>query len=111
MSSFIKKPCPQCPYRHDIKPFLTAERGEELAFAPQNPFNTFPCHKTTEEDEEGETYTGERSKECAGFLTLRANELGEDEVYECAEEGFKPSYELVYGDSYEMADAYEEANV
>lgn len=111
MNDFIKKPCQHCPYRVDVKPFLTTERGEELAFSPQNPYTSFPCHKTTEEDDsdDGEMLVTQSSKECAGFLTLRAAELGEDRVYEC-EEGFKPSYDLVYSESYEMADAYEEAN-
>jgi len=102
--SYIKKPCQHCPFRHDVTPFLTPERGEELAFAAQNPYESFPCHKTTDSDDDG-TFCTEATKECAGFLTLRACELGEDHM----PEGFKPSYDVVYSESYDMADAYEEA--
>ena len=106
--SFIKKPCQHCPFRNDVKPFLHPERAEELAYGAQNKYNTFPCHKTTEHDDEGDSIATESNKECAGFLTLRAAEIGEENVYEC-KEGFKPSYDMVYSDAYEMSDAYEEA--
>jgi hypothetical protein len=104
---YMKKPCKHCPYRTDVKPFLTPERGEELAYYPQNPYNDFPCHKTTEHDEEGDTgemLVVESSKTCAGFLTLMASELGEERM----PEGFKPSYQIIYSDSWDMAGAYEE---
>lgn len=74
MSCFIKKPCAQCPYRKDVKPFLHPARGEELAYAAENPYNTFYCHKTLEEgddDNDGESIIGRTSKICAGFLSLR----------------------------------------
>lgn len=108
MAEFVKIPCKHCPFRKDVKPFLHPKRGEELAFHVQNPYNTFPCHKTTEYDEEanegeGDMVVTEDSLECAGFLTLRAVELGED----TCPEGFVPSYDLVYSDSWDMVDAYE----
>ena len=103
--SYSKKPCQQCPFRHDVKPFLTPERGEELAFTAQNLWATFPCHKTTDSDDDG-TYCTASTKECAGFLTLRANELGEEYM----PEGFKPSYDVVYSESYELVDSYHEAS-
>lgn len=99
----MKKPCAHCPYRSDVKPYLTPERGEELAYIAQNPYNSFHCHKTTVEDEyseESEMMVAENSKMCAGFLTLMA-QCGED-----TPEGFEPSWELCYTDPYEMADAY-----
>lgn len=106
---YIKKPCQHCPFRSDVRPFLTNARAEELADLPQNPYSTFPCHKTTvsdDESEDGEMMCTEQTKECAGFLTMRANELGED----CMPEGFTPSYDDVYSDSWEMVGAYEEQN-
>ena len=104
MNEFMKKPCEHCPYREDVKPFLTASRGEELAYAVQNPYNTFPCHKTTvsSEDGEGNMDVIETSKVCAGFLSLQHNENGET-FYD--EDGFKPS-PLVYNESYDMEQAY-----
>lgn len=113
MSGYMKEPCAHCPYRRDVKPFLTPERGEELAYHAQNPHNDFPCHKTTKSidevcDEypeymEGEMVSVETTKACAGFLTLMASECGEEHM----PEGFKPSYELVYSEAYDMAAAYE----
>lgn len=103
MSYFMKKPCAHCPYRNDVKPFLTPERGEELAYHTQNPYNSFPCHKTTEADDEsddGEMLVTEDSKECAGFLTLQCQE-GKNPP-----EGFEPAWDIVYMDIYEMMDAY-----
>jgi len=107
MTDYMKKPCKDCPYRRDVKPFLTEARGYELAYHATNPYNEFPCHKTTEYDEEGDSgdmLVVETSKQCAGFLTLMANECGEKRM----PEGFEPDYEVVYCEAYDMAGAYEE---
>lgn len=88
----------------DVRPYLHPERGHDLACAAQNPYQSFECHKTTEHDYDGEAYATEQSKQCAGFLTLRCAELGES-GYE--DEGFEPSYEIVYADYWSMADAYD----
>lgn len=107
MSDFVKKPCKNCPFRNDVRPYLHPERAAEIAYAAQNPFSNFTCHSTIEydgdEDIQGRS-TGDfsRAKTCAGFLTLRAQE-GED-----VPEGFTPSWEICYTDAYEMTDAYEE---
>ncbi len=107
--SYIAKPCQHCPFRNDVPPFLRAERGEELALSSLNPYNSFPCHKTTvhsdDEDDFGEMLVTKDSKQCAGFLTLRAAELGENNTIEC-QEGFKPSYDIVYEGVDEMIDNY-----
>jgi hypothetical protein len=108
MSHFMKKPCQHCPFRRDVKPFLHPERAWEIASVAENPYSSFPCHKTTEHDEDGdESFLVDRGseKECAGMLTIRANELGEESL----PEGFKPSFDLVYTDAYEMECTYEEA--
>ena len=109
MGDFIKKPCIHCPYRHDVRPFLHPERASDLAFIAQNPYQSFPCHKTTEsqEDDEGnsDTVVVETTKICAGFLSLQHNELGQT-AYD--DDGFVPS-PTVYESSYDMSDAYEEA--
>lgn len=106
---FMKKPCAHCPYRRDIDPFLTTERGEELAYHAQNPYNSFPCHKTTKpsDDDSSEMMVTESSKECAGFLTLMANECG---ITHYDDDGFVPSFDICYTESSEMAAAYEEFN-
>lgn len=101
----MKKPCRHCPFRNDVKPYLHPDRAAEIAYASQNPYSTFACHKTTEYDDEsddGDMVVTNDSKECAGFLTLRA-QGGED-----IPEGFEPAWELCYTDHYEMIDVYEE---
>jgi len=101
---FIKTPCKHCPFRRDVKPVLTPERGEELAYAATNPYNSFLCHKTMEYDDyddDGDMKATEDSKTCAGFLTLQINE-GMD-----CPKGFTPA-DNVYSDAYEMIDAYED---
>lgn len=105
MNYFMKSPCAHCPFRIDVKPFLTPERGEELAYHATNPYNSFPCHKTTVSDEEyggdgSESVCTEKSKECAGFLTLQIQEGAP------IPKGFTPAYEIVYSDAWDMADAY-----
>jgi len=102
--SYCKKPCKHCPYRSDIKPFLHPERGAELARLTQNPYNEFTCHKTLEHDDEGDTYAGQESQTCAGFLTMMANECGEEAI----PKGFEPSWYICYTDAWEMEQAYEE---
>lgn len=102
---FMKQPCKHCPFRRDVKPFLRPSRGEELAIHAANPYNTFPCHKTTVSDEEyggdgTHNVANESSKECAGFMTLQINEGAP------IPEGFKPAYELVYSTYDDMIDAY-----
>jgi hypothetical protein len=111
VTDFMKKPCDSCPFRRDVKPFLTNGRAEELAYHTENPYNTFPCHKTTEydDDDDDDAYSGggrmitQRTKECAGFLSMQVNNSGLEV------EGFEPS-NLVYEDSYDMIMSYEEAN-
>ena len=108
MSDFMKKPCKNCPYRMDVKPYLTPVRGEELADIACNPYNTFFCHTSTESIEN--EYTGEsdriaveKTKVCAGFLSLQAHINGTTDY---DDEGFEPS-PFVYEDNYAMAGAYE----
>jgi hypothetical protein len=107
MSDFVKKPCKNCPFRNDVKPYLHPDRAEELAYLAQNPYSDFTCHATIEydgdEDHQGRP-TGDysKAKTCAGFLTLRAQD-GED-----VPDGFEPSYDICYSDAYEMIEAFED---
>lgn len=105
MEEFVKIPCKHCPFRNDVTPYLHPERAAEIAYAALNQYSSFSCHKTTEydnESEEGDMMVTERSKECAGFLTLRA-QAGED-----VPKGFEPSWELCYIDEWDMIQAYED---
>lgn len=104
---FMEKPCKHCPFRRDVTPFLTTPRAEEIAFAACNPYNSFPCHKTLDYDDDGETMAVSESLQCAGFLTMQAVENGR--VY-YEREGFNPDYDGVYDGAYEMVDVYTEHN-
>lgn len=72
-----------------------------MAYSATNPYNSFYCHKTLEEN-----FVGQTTKVCAGFLTLQHNENGST-AYD--EDGFEPSPD-VYEDAYEMEQAYAEEN-
>lgn len=103
---FMKSPCKHCPFRRDVTPFLHPERGAELAYSADNPYNSFQCHKTTEaneDTEDGEMYATSDSKECAGFMTLQHIECGNE-----LPEGFEPNYDIVYDSAFDMAQEYEE---
>lgn len=102
---YMKQPCKHCPFRNDVKPFLHPDRAAEIAYASQNKYASFACHKTTEycdDYDEGEMLITSASKECAGFLTLRA-QSGED-----IPEGFIPAWDICYADEGEMIQAYDE---
>lgn len=104
-NDYMQNPCKHCPFRRDVRPFLHPDRGAELAFHAQNQYNSFPCHKTTvanEDSEEGEIMYTETTKECHGFTVLKILECGD----QYTPEGFEPAYDLIYNDSYEMAEVY-----
>jgi hypothetical protein len=106
MTGFMKVPCPQCPFREDVKPYLHPERAADLAYSTQNKYNSFACHKTTQsaDDDSGRMLITTTTKQCAGFLTMQHTELGETFF---DDQGFEPS-KLIYCDAYDMAAAYEE---
>ena len=104
---FMKTPCKDCPFRIDKRPFLHPERAYEIASHASNPYNSFPCHKTTEsvdvDDGGTDRVCAEASKECAGFLTMRATESERG-----LPDGFEPSFKLVYESSHSMEHYYQE---
>lgn len=106
--TYIKKPCKHCPYRNDVTPFLINSRAEELAYLAKVKFASFPCHKTTEHEDldngYGDMVITSKTKECAGYLTLRA------QVGNFIPEDFKPSLDIVYTSPEEMVEAYFKEN-
>jgi hypothetical protein len=64
----LTSPCPNCPFRNDIPPFLTRSRVREIQTSLIQ--SEFPCHKTTDFDDEGEPRTSGREQHCAGALIL-----------------------------------------
>jgi hypothetical protein len=104
----MKKPCKGCPFSKETEPYLTPERGAELAYSTLNPYNTFPCHKTVSYDEDGEGYeVADLSKAipCAGFLSMQSRYNPSMRL----PLGFIPSDE-VYEDAWTMAEAYQPLN-
>lgn len=72
----LVRPCAHCPFRSDIRPFLTQERAAEIARALLSD-QTFSCHETVdydamEADEDGETryVTGKDEQHCAGAMIV-----------------------------------------
>lgn len=76
----LRRPCPHCPFRRDIEPFLSAERAEEIADALEH--HTFACHETVHKaqprDARGRFLPTETSH-CAGVLIImqRENRFGD----------------------------------
>lgn len=97
----MKKPCKECPFRRDIEPYLTPERGEELAAGSGNPYNSFICHKTGLEDDEGNIVVENEPKECAGFIMLQ-----HIESETTLPDGFTMDYDAVFESYFHMEEHY-----
>ncbi len=74
----LRRPCANCPFRSDIKPFLTPDRVLDLQAEIESAGKTFICHKTVDYDcvsDEGD-YAGSGSDQhCAGALILLEKEF------------------------------------
>lgn len=70
MSYKLTSPCPHCPFRTDIAPFLRKGRIDDIERSLIR--SEFPCHKTTHEQEQDEEHYTPNGKEehCAGALIL-----------------------------------------
>lgn len=83
----LKRPCAHCPFRCDIRPFLTAERVEGIEESLVR--STFACHETTEyvEDDEGggDLAATADSQHCAGALILMEKEGRPSQMMRIAE--------------------------
>lgn len=110
MTDFMKKACPNCPFKKDVKPYIRMSRAEDIAYNADNPYGTFPCHCTTTQDE-NENEWGDhgfvdqhKEKQCAGHLTIQFH-ANDGTFYD--EEGFKPDPDC-FEDSFGMIQHYEE---
>lgn len=68
-------PCPRCPFRTDIPPFLTRGRAQEIASSMIRHDQTFQCHQTIDYSECGEDGDGmiehtANAQHCAGALIV-----------------------------------------
>ena len=114
MKYTLMTPCAACPYRADIPPFLSgAGRVRELQ---RHQDGEFPCHKTTELDEDEKLLNGEDTVACAGrmIMSMRAyNGFGTLDALAASAGWFKPedlNLDAPVFDGWDaMADAMEEA--
>ena len=111
MNYDLTEPCPQCPFRTDIEPFLRYERVIELKEALLYRQGTFSCHKTNTHDEDGEAIETDDSKHCAGAMILLEKLEKPNQMMRIAERlGMYDRHKLkmdapVFDDFDEMADA------
>ena len=56
----LKRPCKDCPFRADVKPYIRKARAVEIGKALLND-KTFTCHKHLPRD-------GKKEQHCAGAL-------------------------------------------
>lgn len=77
----LRRPCDNCPFRTDIKPYLRRDRAVEIV---QNlGRGTFSCHKTIDydalEDNDPSEVPGPTEKQCAGAMIMqeKAGHLGQ----------------------------------
>lgn len=69
----LTSPCANCPFRTDIRPYLTPGRVREIQRSLER--SEFPCHKTvTHENDEGEPVRTGKEVHCAGALILMEHE-------------------------------------
>lgn len=80
----MKRPCPKCPFRTDVGPYLRHGRAVEIAAALRNG-GEFACHQTTEPDGESDMRATPTSKFCAGALATMENEGTPNQMMRIAE--------------------------
>jgi hypothetical protein len=67
----LVRPCDQCPFRADIRPFLHRERAREIVEEIFYHDKSFTCHKTNNYDEEdGDGVETKDSQHCAGAMIM-----------------------------------------
>lgn len=68
----LVKPCPRCPFRTDcLEGWLGRARAQEIVESITLEQASFPCHETTNhDDDEGDYVPGGSEKHCAGALIM-----------------------------------------
>ncbi len=79
----LTTPCPKCPFRNDIPPFLLPPRVQEIKRSLVRA--EFPCHNTIEHDEEGGYVRSGDEMHCAGALILMEKEGQSSQMMRIAE--------------------------
>jgi len=66
-------PCPKCPFRVDVKPYITAARAKEITRSVNSGLS-FHCHATVEHGDDGEHVPTSKELMCAGAVILARKE-------------------------------------
>ena len=64
----LTRPCKECPFRTDIRAYLTPARVREICDSLIARQQTFSCHKTNNFGEDGDGVETHNSQHCAGAL-------------------------------------------
>ena len=72
MNFDLKKPCKGCPFgtNKEAVRHLGEDRAEGIIDSITRMQQSFPCHKTTIHDEDGELVHSKKEQHCAGALIL-----------------------------------------
>lgn len=72
MNFNMTRPCNDCPFRTDVVPYLTKRRVRDIEDGLVRGQQSFPCHKTTvdSQDGDGEMLVTSKSEHCAGAMIL-----------------------------------------
>lgn len=72
MKFTLKKPCSNCPFIKGTTMVLQPGRMEGIVETLQSDYNVFPCHKTTQHDEDSDgnpiTVPHDKEQACMGAL-------------------------------------------
>jgi hypothetical protein len=74
----LTRPCNNCPFRTDVKPYIRGDRAAEIADAITRRQGTFSCHKTVDhgegreddDDGDGNHIPSADEQHCAGALIV-----------------------------------------
>lgn len=71
MNYNLTKPCKNCPFSTTcLNGWLGGPRATEIFYSISRDQKSFPCHKTTSHDDEGDYVLGQKEEHCAGALIL-----------------------------------------
>ena len=80
----LTTPCSECPFRADIRPFLSLARANEIVGQVVRGDKTFACHKTTGVAD-GRRVLVKNHQSCAGAMILVRREGWRNQMYQIAE--------------------------
>jgi len=80
----LVRPCKLCPFRSDIDPYLNRARVREIVESLRSGA-IFPCHETTEFDDDGEPIRNDGEIHCAGALIVMEREEEPNQMMRIAE--------------------------